>query len=76
MSARGDITMKSAIKLNSQESNHEITINVPVVYIERYIMVLRRARSIARGIGRGFWKSETFLGPKKSQKSPPLPMNC
>jgi hypothetical protein len=30
-----------------------LTINVPVVYMARYIMVLRRARSITRGIGRG-----------------------
>jgi hypothetical protein len=30
-----------------------ITINVPVVYIARYVMVFRRARSITRGIGRG-----------------------
>jgi hypothetical protein len=35
-----------------------ITINVPVVYMARYVMVLRRARSITRGIGRGGpWKS-------------------
>ncbi len=30
-----------------------LTIYVPVVYMARYIMVLRRARSITRGIGRG-----------------------
>jgi hypothetical protein len=35
-----------------------ITINVPVVYMARYAMVLRRARSITRGIRRGGpWKS-------------------
>jgi hypothetical protein len=36
-----------------------ITINVPVVYMALYVMVLRQARSITRGIGRGgprlFW---------------------
>ena len=30
-----------------------LTINLPVVYKTRYVMVLRRARSITRGIGRG-----------------------
>ncbi len=40
-----------------------ITINVPDVCMSRYIMVLRRARSITRGIGMGgHWKSRLF-GP-------------
>ncbi len=42
-----------------------ITINVPVVYRARYVMALRRARSITRGIGRGGpWKSRLFWAPK------------
>ncbi len=41
----------------------KITISVPVVYTARYAMVLRRARNITRGIGRGgTWKY--FLGPE------------
>jgi hypothetical protein len=41
-----------------------ITINVPVVYMARCVMVLRRARSITRGIERGWpWKSRLFLAP-------------
>ncbi len=40
-----------------------ITINVPVVYMARYIIVLRQARSSTRGIERGGpWKSRVF-GP-------------
>jgi hypothetical protein len=36
----------------------KITINVTVIYMARYVMVLRRARSTTRGIGRGGpWKS-------------------
>ncbi len=30
-----------------------LTVDVPIVYMARYIMVLRRARSITRGVGRG-----------------------
>jgi hypothetical protein len=38
-----------------------ITVNVPAVYMARYVMDLRRARSITRGIGRGGpWKSRLF----------------
>jgi hypothetical protein len=55
-----------------------ITINVPVVFMARYVMVLRGATSL-RGIGRGgpwksrlFWalkwheRSECYFGPKKT----------
>ncbi len=42
-----------------------ISINVPVVYMARYVMVLRQARSITRGIGRGGpWKSRLFWALK------------
>ncbi len=57
-----------------------ITINVPAFYMARYLMVLRRTRSITRGIGRSWpWKSSLFralkwlrakrvpFGPKKSR---------
>jgi hypothetical protein len=30
-----------------------LTINVPVVYVARYVMILMRATSITRAIGRG-----------------------
>jgi hypothetical protein len=45
-----------------------LVIIVPVFYMAQYVMVLRRARSITRGIGRG-WDLEidTILGPKKSR---------
>jgi hypothetical protein len=44
-----------------ERGDMEITINVPVVYMALYVMVLRRARSITRGIGRGGpWKSRLF----------------
>jgi hypothetical protein len=66
-----------------------ITINVPVVYMARYIMVLMRARSITRGIGRsGPWKIYTFwalkwirargvqFGSKKVEISRADPFHC
>ncbi len=31
----------------------KITINVPVVFMARYVMILRGATSLTRGIGRG-----------------------
>ncbi len=38
-----------------------ITVNVPVVFMARYVMVLSRARSIRRGVRRGWpWKSRLF----------------
>jgi hypothetical protein len=47
-----------------------LTINVPLVYMARYLMVLRRATSIARGIRRvGPWKSRLFLGPEMTTTS-------
>ncbi len=45
--------------------DHLITMNVPVVYMERYVMILRQAISITRGIGRdGPLEIDTFLGPE------------
>jgi hypothetical protein len=42
-----------------------LAINVPVVYMARYLMVLRRARSITGGIGRGGpWKLRLFWALK------------
>jgi hypothetical protein len=44
---------------------HTVTINVPVVYMAQCVMILRRAISITRGIGRGWaLEIETFLGPE------------
>jgi hypothetical protein len=52
-------------KREIKEASLNLTINVPVVYMARNIMVLRRAKSITRGTGRG-WTPEikTFLGPE------------
>jgi hypothetical protein len=50
-----------------------IAINVPVVYMARYVMVLRGAISITRGIGRGDpWKSRLFwsLSPRIDSWAP------
>ncbi len=42
-----------------------MTINAPVVHITQYVMVLRQARSITRGFGRGGpWKSRLFWALK------------
>ncbi len=42
-----------------------VTINLHVVYMARYVIVLRRARSITRGIGRGGpWKLRFFWALK------------
>jgi hypothetical protein len=42
-----------------------LTINVPVVYMARYVMVLRRATSITRGILKGLaLEIDTFLDPE------------
>jgi hypothetical protein len=39
---------------NKKKDGEEITINVTVVYMARYVMVLRRARTMTtRGNGRG-----------------------
>jgi hypothetical protein len=38
--------------------------NVPVVYMARDVMILMRATSISRAIGRWALKIETFLGPE------------
>jgi hypothetical protein len=38
-----------------------ITINVPVVYMAPYVMVVRRARSITGGIGRGGTKKVSIF---------------
>jgi hypothetical protein len=47
---------------------HTVTINVPVVYMAQYVMILRRAISITRGIGRGGpWKSRLFWALKWQQ---------
>jgi hypothetical protein len=41
-----------------------LTINVPVVYMARYVLVLRRAKSITRGIWKGLaLEIDTFLDP-------------
>jgi hypothetical protein len=50
-----------------------ITINVPVVYMERYVMVLRRATSL-RGALEGVGPEN--LGPKKLRFSGPTPSNA
>ncbi len=42
---------------------HKLSINVPVVLMARYVMVLRRARSITRGIGRVGPGNRDFFGP-------------
>jgi hypothetical protein len=42
-----------------------ITINVPAVYTARYVLVLRRARSIRRSIGRGGPRKSRLFEPKK-----------
>jgi hypothetical protein len=45
--------------------DESITINVPDVYMARYLMVLRRAISITRGIRKcGPWKSRLFWALK------------
>ncbi len=42
-----------------------LTINVPVVYMARYVIFWRRPRSITRGMGRGVpWKSILFWALK------------
>jgi hypothetical protein len=49
----------------SVSGDESITINVPDVYMERYLMVLRRAISITRGIRKGGpWKARLFWALK------------
>jgi hypothetical protein len=43
-----------------------ITINVPVVYMTRGVMILMWAISITRAIGRGGLRSLSFQGTNKS----------
>jgi hypothetical protein len=52
---------KKASAYNVYITNQFLTINVPVIYMARYVMVLRRAASFTRGIGKGgHWKSRLF----------------
>jgi hypothetical protein len=54
----------------------DITINVPVVFMARYIMILRGATSL-RGALEGVGpERECHLGPKKSRFSGPTPSNA
>jgi hypothetical protein len=42
-----------------------LTINVPVVYMERDVMILMRKNPVSMAIGRGWaLKIETFSGPE------------
>ncbi len=46
---------------NKKKDGEKLTINVPVVYMARNVMVLRGVRSITRGNGSGGpWKSRLF----------------
>ncbi len=57
-----------------------LTINVPVVYMARYVMVLRHATSLRgalEGAGPENWDcSLPIQGPKKSRFSGPTPSNA
>jgi hypothetical protein len=51
--------------LSKSEMYRFLTINVPVVFMARYVMVLRRATSLRGALEEWALKIETFLGPKK-----------
>ncbi len=59
-------TLENFSARNYSTNKNSVTINVPVVYtMARYAMILRRAISITRAIGRGGpWKSKLFWALK------------
>jgi hypothetical protein len=62
------------VELRQMGTQGVLTINVPVVYFERDVMILMWATSFTQAIGRGVWAL-----PFQAQKSldfqgPPLPM--
>ncbi len=62
--------MNGCVETTAEIRSDTITIKVPVVYMVRHEMVLRRARSITRGIEMGGpWKSRLLWALKATSEA-------